>query len=162
MASRRAAMIKRCFVSNDRKTLFWAFCVFVRPVLEYASPVWSPHLIKDIDNIESVQRSFTKYLPGFYNKSYSERLSLLNADTLEVRRLKSDLTLCFRLLNNLCDFDFNNFFELRIDGRTRGHSLKLSVQPALHDCRKYFFSHRVVNAWNALPELLVTAPSLPI
>jgi len=161
-ARQRASMIKRCFTSNDRNTLFWAFCVYVRPILEYASPVWSPYLIKDIDHVESVQRSFTKHLPGFHNKVYSERLKLLSTDSLEVRRLRFDLTLCFRLLHGLCDFDFNRFFEIRGSSQTRGHSLKLVVQPALRDCRKFFFANRVVKVWNALPENLVTATTLYI
>jgi len=34
--------------------------VSVRPLLEYAVPVWDPHLVKDIEAIESVQRFATK------------------------------------------------------------------------------------------------------
>ena len=153
-------MIKRCFVSKDRETLFWAFCVFVRPILEYASPVWSPHLIKDVDHVESVQRSFTKYLPGLSNKSYSERLKMLNGVSLEFRRLISDLSLTFSLLRGLCDLDYNIFFTLRLDSRTRGHPLKLVVPCAKRDCRKFFFSNRLFNIWNALPAEAVLAPSL--
>ena len=32
----------KCFVSKDPPTLMKAFLVYVRPVLEYASCVWSP------------------------------------------------------------------------------------------------------------------------
>jgi len=34
--------------------------LYVRPILEYASTVWSPHFIKYINSIENVQRNFTK------------------------------------------------------------------------------------------------------
>ena len=34
--------------------------VYVRPVLEYNSVTWSPHLKQDIMMIEKVQRRFTK------------------------------------------------------------------------------------------------------
>ena len=34
-----------------------AYLTLVRPILEYASPVWDPHLIKDCDQIEEVQRA---------------------------------------------------------------------------------------------------------
>lgn len=77
VARQRAAIVRRCFVSGDRNTLFWAFCVFVRPILEYASPVWSPYLVADIDHVESVQRVFTKRLPGFSHMSYTDRLRAL-------------------------------------------------------------------------------------
>ena len=37
----------------------------------------------------------------------------------------------------------------------RGHSLKLYKEQARLDVRKYFFSHRVVDTWNALPETVI-------
>ena len=42
---------------NTLKTLYTSF---VRPLLEYAVPVWDPHLVKDIAALESVQRFATK------------------------------------------------------------------------------------------------------
>ena len=41
--------------------------------------------------IESVQRRFTKRVHGLAHRSYLDRLSALNADTLEYRRLIADL-----------------------------------------------------------------------
>lgn len=159
-ARQRSAIIRRVFVSKDRKVLFWAFCVFVRPILEYASPVWSPHLIKDIVHVESVQRAFTKYLPGLKHKSYSERLEILGADTLEMRRLKCDLGLTYSLLHGLYDVDYSRYFSLRSDSRTRGHPLKLVVPPVKRDTKKFFFSSRIVRVWNELPTDVVLAPTL--
>ena len=48
----RAYAINKCFVSRDRSTLLRAFITYVRPLLEYASPVWSPQsagLIKPLN-----------------------------------------------------------------------------------------------------------------
>ena len=42
--------------------------------------------------IERVQRHFTKTITELRDFSYRERLSVLNLDTLEYRRLSSDLT----------------------------------------------------------------------
>jgi len=41
-----------------------AFIVYVRPIVEYCSVVWSHSLENDIELIEKVQRRFTKRLPG--------------------------------------------------------------------------------------------------
>ena len=49
--------------------------VYVRPLVESNSVVWSPCLKQDIDALERVQRRFTKRLPGFNNSTYAERLS---------------------------------------------------------------------------------------
>ena len=40
----------------DSNTLLQIYIALVRPHLEYASPVWSPHLSKDINSIEDVQK----------------------------------------------------------------------------------------------------------
>ena len=64
-ANRRIYLIRRCFLSKDVSCLTKAFEVFVRPLLEYCSPVWCPSYKYLVDSVESVQRRFTKYLPGF-------------------------------------------------------------------------------------------------
>jgi hypothetical protein len=159
----RAAMIKKFFTSGDRPTLMWAFKVFVRPILEYASPVCrSPHLLHDVDSIEAVQRRFTKSLQGLKNKTYEERLLILGIDSLEKRRLRADLHLTYCLLHNKLDFDFSTFFELRVENKTRFHPFKLTMPCIKKDCRKYFFAIRVVNPWNSLPGEVVCAESLHV
>ncbi|VDO27963.1 unnamed protein product [Haemonchus placei] len=35
------------------------FRSYVLPIVEYCSPIWSPHLVKDIQKIEKVQQTFT-------------------------------------------------------------------------------------------------------
>jgi hypothetical protein len=63
-AHARASLIRKCFLSRDRDSLTRAFCAYVRPSLEYACSVWSPHHVTEIRKVESVQRRFTKRLPG--------------------------------------------------------------------------------------------------
>ena len=70
--------------------LIRAYLVYVRPVVEYNTVVWSPYTIKDIETIEQVQRRFTKKLPGLRKFSYAERLSRLRLHSLELRRLLTD------------------------------------------------------------------------
>ena len=49
-----------------------AFKVYVRPIIEYASCEWSPYRVNQVKQIESVQRKFTKRLPGYALLSYKE------------------------------------------------------------------------------------------
>jgi len=58
--------------------LLHAYLVYVRPLLEYNSTIWSPHYKYDIDAAERVQWRFTKRLPAVSNYTYNERLSFLN------------------------------------------------------------------------------------
>ena len=58
----RSNLILKCFVSRDVSTIMRAFMVYVRPIMEYASCVWSPYQSGQIKRAESVQRRFTKRL----------------------------------------------------------------------------------------------------
>lgn len=40
----RAGQILRCFLSRDIETLLRAFITYVRPLLEYCTLIWSPHV----------------------------------------------------------------------------------------------------------------------
>ena len=66
-AHKRAGAILRAFSSRDICLLMRAFLVYVQPIVEYNSIIWSPATIRDIDSLESVQRRFTKRLPGLKN-----------------------------------------------------------------------------------------------
>jgi len=71
-ALKRALAIHRCFTSRDVNTLLRAYIVHVRPLNEHNSIIWSPITLRDIDAIESVQRRFTKRLPGLQSVPYAD------------------------------------------------------------------------------------------
>ena len=109
-AHQRANAIHRCFISRNVELLVRAYLVYVRPLLEYNSPVWSPYLMYDIQAIEHVQRRFTKRLPGFGTYSYGERLQLLQLSSLELRRLRIDLVWCYKIVFGLVNLHTSDFF----------------------------------------------------
>jgi len=78
------ALIHKCFLSHNPKVMLRAFKVYVRPLLEYATSVWSPYFNYAIDKIESVQRKITKRLKGCKYLAYPTRLSLLNLPSCHV------------------------------------------------------------------------------
>lgn len=150
-ASVRANLIKKCFISRDTDTMVKAFNVYVRPYLEYAACVWSPYLVGDITLIESVQRRFTRTLPGLSSLNYGERLNRLNLTSLESRRLHHDLIMTYKILFGLVDLKPEEFFtRANTVYNTRGHMHKLCVNHCRVNTRKHFFSERVVNPWNSL------------
>jgi len=83
--------------------------VYVRPLVEYNSVIWSPSTVKDISALESVQRRFTKRLHGLKNCTYQERLKSLNILSLELRRLHADLILTYKILFGHVHVDVNLF-----------------------------------------------------
>ena len=136
-----------------------AFITYVRPLLEYTSPVWSPSHLYLINEIENVQRSFTKRLPGLSTLSYSERLSILNLPTLEYRRLIADLNICFKIVHGFSCMNTDSFFTLSRNSSLRGHQFRFRVPLSKSNLRKFFFAHRVVQVWNSLPASIVAASS---
>lgn len=50
------------------------FITHVRPLLEFASPVWNTGYITDLSLLESVQRRWTKLITGCETMSYDQRL----------------------------------------------------------------------------------------
>ena len=81
-----------------------AYVTYIRPTLEYASNVWNPYAKKSIYKLEGVQRYFTKRIPQLASLPYFERLAFLNLDTLERRRLKTDLVSYFKITKGISVF----------------------------------------------------------
>jgi len=81
---------------------------------------------------------------------------------LELRRLRADLILCYKILHSLVLLSSDDFFTIFRNRATRGHSYKLFLPESRVDCRKRFFAVRVVRVWNSLPDDVVSADSLPL
>src|SRR5664279_2041176 len=153
-AHQRANLILRCFISKNAESLMKAFKVYVRPLLEYNSPVWSPSLKKYIHSIEDVQRRFTKRLTGLSGCTYHQRLTILKLESLEIRRLRADLLLAYKILFGLITVNCKDPFSLnnsRNSLNLRSHRFQLSNQKARSNIRLNFFCNRIILLWNSLP-----------
>ena len=90
---------------------------------------------------------------------YHDRLRVLNLETLELKRIKFDLKLCYKIINGLCAIDCDKFFTFAPILNTRGHNLKLTSTHCSNNWLFNFYSNRVVNYWNSLPADVVHAKS---
>ena len=77
------------------------FKTFVRPRLEYVSPVWSPHLVGDISRIEAIQRAFTAKINGLDSLNYWERLRVLELYSLQRRRERYKILLLWKIYRGI-------------------------------------------------------------
>ena len=142
----RANLIHKCFTSRDAATLWHAFVVYVRPLLEYATCVWSPYRLGQIKHVESFQHHFTKRLPEYDSLDYRSRLTCLHADSLELRRLRHDLIYTYKVIFGLVNGAGDDLFTLTSlihSSGTRGHAYKLFSHYNRVDLYKYFFSEPV-------------------
>jgi len=154
-------MIKRNFTRIDCEDFRILYHTYVRPHMEYCVQVWNPHLRKDIDCLEKIQRRATKMVWGLSKRTYADRLCILGLYTLERRRLRGDLIEMFKMLTGREGISYEQFFTLAsTQHSTRGHSLKLYKERSRLDCRKYSFSQRSVDVWNSLPSEVINATSV--
>ena len=159
-ANSRLGLIKRNFTNLSPEVFAPLYKSLVRPILEYCSTIWNPLLLTDGIEIEKVQRRATKLVPGISNFSYQNRLRYLNLDSLQFRRRRADLIQVFKIINGIDTLDRSNFFEFNQISITRGHRFKLLKPRARLNVRKNFFSHRVINDWNALSSKTISCSSI--
>ena len=158
-AYKRSNFILRAFRTRRTTTLFQLFRLYVRPLLEYSTPIWSPSKKHLINTIENVQRSYLKRAfarAGILNLTYREQMSQVNATTLEFRRLIFDQLALFKIVHGIFRINMTSLIKISsFVGRTRGHELKIETDiprtQQYHDC----FLQRSVRLWNTLPTSIV-------
>ena len=88
---------------KDRGTLLKAFTTYVRPLLEYATPVWSPFTVTDYQNRISTA-GFHKATTWTMPPRIYQTADVLCTESLELRRLRYDLIYVYKMLFGLIDF----------------------------------------------------------
>lgn len=94
---------------------------YVRPILEYASPIWNPYYNTYTESIESVQRKFTRMYCYKFNiprGTYNTRLKSMNLSSLFNRRLQNDELLLYKILHGSVITNIAQSLNFRIPQRT--------------------------------------------
>ena len=96
----------------------------------------------------------------FQGPRVSAKTETTGPTNLTYRRLRGDMIETFKIVNG--HYDQEVAPELpKGNSTTRGHNKKLFKKRASRlNCRKHFFTLRVVSTWNALPEEVVNAKTV--
>ena len=154
-------LYRRFYRDCEPNTLKTVYTSSMRPLLEYAVPVWDPHLEKDIAALESVQSFATKVCTkAWEDVNYDERLGMLNLPTLKARRYFLKLCFLYKLLNGLA-FMPNSLVDYRhnLPYSTRSHSYTLQVPFARTTSYYKSFLCEAPQLWNELPIEVVSSTS---
>ena len=152
----------RSFSFLDCETFRRIFVAFVRPHLEYCQAVWSPHLLKNIDQLENVQIRATKLVDGLAGLDYPERLERLNLPTLNFRRRRGDMIEVFKHFNSYARDTLAPSFNQR-ERKSRQHKLQLHLptsKEGIRGIQNNSFYHRVAPIWNNLPKNVAEADNI--
>jgi hypothetical protein len=95
---------RRFYRHSNKQTLRQLYLSLVRPHLEYAACVWSPHLQKDIDTLEKTQLFASKICTKTWDSSYYELLTKLHLPSLAQLRLHMNLCLMYKIVHGLMYF----------------------------------------------------------
>ena len=149
----------------DRQTLETIYISFIRPILEYGSPVWDGCTLNDVAKLEGVQLSAARIVTGAFAGTANAKLyEELGWETLANRREKAKLTLMYKIQNNLVPNTFQSI---------------VTSEQVPHDCntrRRYDLPHfrartdlfinsffpSTVRLWNELPFEIRNSESLAI
>ena len=158
-ANRMLGVVKRSFAYIDIDMFLTLYKSLIRPYLEYGSNVWCIIHKKEDVAIENVQRRATKLARSISGFNYPTRLRKLGLPTLQYRRIRQDLIETYTILNNYDKVNFEQFFKLK-KSSTRGHERKLFKKHRNLNIRRDFFSQRIVDTWNSLPEEIIKSKSV--
>ena len=159
--NQKLGMIRRTFTCKNKNIMTKLYKSIVRPSLDYCVQAWRPHLKKDIDALERVQKRATRMITECRGKDYEKRLKCVNLTTLEMRRERADMLEVYKIMNGMEGLVEKDFFTRDLSGR-RGHSFKLYKKRVNLDIAKYSFGNRVCTSWNNLTEDIVTSQSINI
>ena len=132
-ARKHLGLIYRQFykAGANMATLKALYIAHVCPILEYEACIWDPHLQKDIDCIERVQKLASKMCTRNWSLPYDQlqRLSLLNLLTLSFRRKIIKICFLYKMLNGLSAPPFP-LTTINHSYNTRSHDLSLCTSYA--------------------------------
>ena len=167
-ANQVLGQLARAVTYRDKQTFLKLFTVYVRPHLEYAVASWCPWTKGDKEILEKVQRRAVAMVSNFKAKDYESKLVEAGMITLEQRRERGDLIIMYRIMTGKDDVPHSTWFTLMSDRvnngvQTRTATGTLNVLPpsqTQNEIRKHFFSQRVVDKWNKLPDVVKQADTV--
>ena len=118
----------------------------------------SPWLLKDIEELERVQKRAVDMVIGLNGISYEEKLKQVELTSLSERRIRGDVIQVWKYIHSFSITTMNNPVirvvkdELLRKTRHTSKQLDLIKPSARLDVRKNFFAVRCVDRWNELPK----------
>ena len=129
------------------------YTALVRPHLEYAAPVWSPHYKAGCSTLENIQKRAARWISAkwdrktfSWSKSYADCCKELNWLSLEQCRSMLSCSQVYKFMNNLDCLASSPHYALT-NSRTRSHNLSLfciqartnTFSHSFFICKQHFF-----------------------
>ncbi|XP_074616985.1 uncharacterized protein LOC141876332 isoform X2 [Acropora palmata] len=163
-ANRSLGFIKRNLKRCPEQIKDQAYKSLVRPHVEYASSVWSPHQKYQVDKLEKVQRKAARFVKNCWIREegvMTNMLSDLKWDSLQTRREKARLVMFYRVTHGLVDIPLpKDLLPMPCKITKNFHPKK--YRPLACNTNYYMgtFFPSTVNIWNTLPAATLDQPNI--
>lgn len=162
-AYRKLFYLRKKLEDAPRDVKLLSYKTFVRPILEYASSVWSPHQQSLRDKIEKIQRLAVRFICSRYRRteSVTNLLKSCALEPLQVRREKQRLKLLFQIIRGEMKINKDTYIQPAPKrGARLNHSHPIRPFWARLDGFKNSFFPYSIEVWNRLPEYAVTSANV--
>ena len=137
----------------------------VKPILEYAAVIWSPHTQKDINMIERSQRQAARFVMNNFSSyaSVTQMLTSLNWSTLAQCRRQERAIMLFKIIHNLVDIPANTYLTpvpMTHESDTRGHNMRFMQPMTRTDSYLHSFFPSAIKIWNSLPQRVIDSKDI--
>ena len=161
-ASRKREMICRVFSTRNHTFLKKLYMAYVRPILDYAAVIWNLSADGLEDDIERIQRRFSKSINLLNSVSYDERLNFLGMEILKARLRHADLRFTYKVLHKIINIVPESVGLVRSQAPTRSHGTGLEVHLARSNTTGSSYKFRISKVWNDMPAAAKSASSLVV
>ena len=162
-ANRTLGFLRRSISSCPRDVKEMAYKELVRPILEYASPVWDPSGKTLQDELEKVQNRAARFVTGNYNFETGRKTKVLEQLKWESLKQRRKGYYCFLViilfykgLKGQANIPVDDLKSLLRNTRNH-HSEPFQVPYARTDAYRHSFFPETIRDWNALPASTVSS-----
>jgi len=134
-----------------------AYISLFRSTLEYAASVWDPHLAKDINKLENIQRS-ARFVKDDYRttSSVTQMLQELGWQDLQSHRRDLRLALLYKVVMGHVGIQPEHVGLVAADDKTRmKRQFKFCAVGSSTQAFRHYFAVRTIGDWNPLPSHVV-------
>ena len=152
-------LLRRNLSFCSKEVKLAAYKGLLRPLLDYACPVWDPHQMSLCERLEGVQRRSARFIASEYSweaGTMTKLLKDLGLSTLSDRRRRCRLSMFAKGIYGQANIPLS---ELRKPTRsTRNmHALHYRPPSARTNCYKFSFIPNTIRDWNNLPNSIIDA-----
>jgi len=163
-AQQKLGFLRRNLKGSPKECKSLAYISLVRSGLEYSSIIWDPHLKKDSDSLERVQRRAARWVTSSYDRytSVTQLLKDLDWDNLQERRKHQRLIFLYKILHEEVAVPPETIDIVLHNRPSRGNSNTQKISRPRTNTSEFqnSFINRTIIDWNGLPNTVAQAGSV--